>query len=141
MGRPAFWVVSVVPYYVGVLLATHRLVPAVGDWPRLLVGAAVMGPLLWLSVLAVNDAYDLAGDLLNPRKSKSPLLDGRVTVGEAKWLAVGAGVASIGVALVVGQLFALGVVLAVVLGFAYSVPPVRLKTRAGFDVAVTSLAL
>ncbi|GAA0960591.1 hypothetical protein GCM10009554_75880 [Kribbella koreensis] len=141
VGRPAFWVVSVVPYYVGVLLATHRLVPAVEVWPRLLVGAVVMGPLLWLSVLAINDAYDLPGDLINPRKSKSPLLDERVTLAEAKVLALGAGVASIAVALVVGPLFAAGVVLAVVLGFAYSVPPVRLKTRAGFDVAVNSLAL
>jgi chlorophyll synthase len=54
VGRPAFWVVSVVPYYVGILLATHRLVPALQDWPRLIVGAVVMGPLLWLAVLAIN---------------------------------------------------------------------------------------
>ncbi|MEV8377621.1 UbiA family prenyltransferase [Kribbella sp. NPDC056861] len=129
------------PYYVGILLATHRLVPAVADWPRLLVGAVVMGPLLWLSVLAINDAHDLPGDLINPRKSKSPLLDGRVSLADAKLLAVVAGVASVGVALFVGTTFALGVLLAVVLGFAYSVPPVRLKTRAGFDVASNSLAL
>ncbi len=141
VGRPAFWVVSVVPYYVGILLATHRLVPEVGDWPRLAVGALVMGPLLWLSVLAINDAHDLPGDLLNPRKSKSPLLDGRVSLTEAKRLAVGAGIASVVIALFVGTTFALGVLFAVVLGFAYSVPPVRLKTRAGFDVASNSLAL
>ena len=39
VGRPAFWVVSVVPYYVGILLATHRLVPPLEEWPRLIVGA------------------------------------------------------------------------------------------------------
>jgi chlorophyll synthase len=33
------------------------------------------------------------------------------------------------------------VLLAVLLGYAYSVPPVRLKTRAGLDVAVNALAL
>ncbi len=141
VGRPAFWVVSVVPYYVGILLATHRLVPDPSDWPRLAIGAVVMGPLLWLAVLAINDAYDLPGDRLNPRKSKSPLLDGRVTLEEAKRLAVVAGLASIAVSLLVGAVFALGVVFALVLGWAYSVPPVRLKTRAGFDVAANSLAL
>ncbi|WBQ05626.1 UbiA family prenyltransferase [Kribbella sp. CA-293567] len=141
VGRPAFWVVSVVPYYVGVLLATHRLVPAVEDWPRLIVGAVVMGPLLWLSVLAINDAHDLPGDLVNPRKSKSPLLHGRVSLPAAKRLSVVAGVLSVVVALFVGTTFALGVLFAVLLGFAYSVPPVRLKTRAGFDVAANSLAL
>jgi chlorophyll synthase len=141
VGRPAFWVVSVVPYYVGILLATHRLVPSVQDWPRLLVGAVVMGPLLWLAVLAINDAYDLPGDLLNPRKSKSPLLDGRVSVEGAKRIALVAGIASLAAGVYVGEVFTLGVLLALVLGWAYSVPPVRLKTRAGFDVAVNSLAL
>jgi chlorophyll synthase len=141
VGRPAFWVVSVVPYYVGILLATRRLVPTVEDWPRLLVGAVVMGPLLWLALLAINDAYDLPGDLLNPRKSKSPLLDGRVSLAAAKRIALVAGIAAIAVGLLVGVVFTLGVVLALVLGWAYSVPPVRLKTRAGFDVAVNSLAL
>ncbi|WP_238158195.1 UbiA prenyltransferase family protein [Kribbella voronezhensis] len=141
VGRPAFWAVSVVPYYVGVLLATHRLIPAPSEWARLLLGALVMGPLLWLSVLAINDAHDLPGDLLNPRKSKSPLLDGRVSVRTAKGIAAIAGTASLAAGFAVGVVFALGVLLAVVLGYAYSVPPVRLKTRAGFDVAVNSLAL
>jgi 4-hydroxybenzoate polyprenyltransferase len=141
VGRPAFWAVSVVPYYVGVLLATHRLVPVAQDWPRLLLGALVMGPLLWLSVLAINDAHDLPGDLLNPRKSTSPLLDGRVSVRTAKGIAAIAAIASLAASLGVGTVFALGALLAVVLGYAYSVPPVRLKTRAGFDVAANSLAL
>ncbi|TWD80465.1 chlorophyll synthase [Kribbella amoyensis] len=141
VGRPAFWIVSVVPYSVGILLATRSLVPPADLWPRLLLGAVVMGPLLWLAVLAINDAYDLPGDLLNPRKSKSPLLDGRVTLTAAKQLSVAAGATAIVVGLLVGWVFTLGVVLALVLGWAYSVPPVRLKTRAGFDVAVNSLAL
>ncbi|MGW7681218.1 UbiA prenyltransferase family protein [Kribbella sp. NPDC054772] len=141
VGRPAFWVVSIVPYYTGILLATRQLVPPVEEWPRLIVGAVVMGPLVWLAVLAVNDAYDLPSDRLNPRKAKSPLLDGRITLRAAKRLAFAAAVAAVGLSLHVGIVFALGVLLAVLLGYAYSVPPVRLKTRAGFDVAVNALAL
>ncbi|GAA1707377.1 hypothetical protein GCM10009745_64010 [Kribbella yunnanensis] len=141
VGRPAFWVVSIVPYYVGILLATRELIPPLDQWPRLIVGAVVMGPLVWLAVLAVNDAYDLPSDRLNPRKAKSPLLDGRITLRQAKRLAFAAAVAAVGISLHVGIVFALGVLLAVLLGYAYSVPPVRLKTRAGFDVAVNALAL
>ncbi|HWD78225.1 MAG TPA: UbiA family prenyltransferase, partial [Kribbella sp.] len=141
VGRPAFWVVSIVPYYTGILLATHRLLPPVEEWPRLVIGAVVMGPLVWLAVLAVNDAYDLPSDRLNPRKAKSPLLDGRITLRAATRLAFAAAVAAVGLSLLVGVVFALGVLLAVLLGYAYSVPPVRLKTRAGFDVAVNALAL
>jgi 4-hydroxybenzoate polyprenyltransferase len=141
VGRPAFWPVSLLPYYVGVLLATHRLIPPAELWPQLLTGAVVIGPLLWLAVLAINDAYDLPGDLLNPRKSKSPLLDGRVSLPTAKRIATISGTAAVLVSLSVGLAFALGVVLALVLGWLYSVPPARLKTRAGFDVAANSLAL
>ncbi|WP_460661213.1 UbiA prenyltransferase family protein [Kribbella swartbergensis] len=141
VGRPAFWVVSIVPYYVGILLATRRLVPPLEEWPRLIVGAVVLGPLVWLAVLAINDAYDLPSDRLNPRKSSSPLLAGRITLRAVKRLAFAAAVAAVGISLHVGLVFALGVLLAVLLGYAYSVPPVRLKTRAGFDVAVNALAL
>jgi chlorophyll synthase len=52
-----------------------------------------------------------------------------------------AGIAALAAGVYVGAVFTLGVLLALVLGCAYSVPPVRLKTRAGFDVAVNSLAL
>lgn len=141
VGRPAFWAVSIVPYYVGIMLATRRLIPPFEDWPRLIVGAVVMGPLVWLAVLAINDAYDLPSDRLNPRKSKSPLLDGRITLRAVKRVAFAAAVAAVGISLHVGIVFALGVLFAVLLGYAYSVPPVRLKTRAGFDVAVNALAL
>lgn len=141
VGRPAFWPVSLLPYYVGVLLATHQVIPPMELWPQVLAGALVIGPLLWLAVLAINDAYDLPGDLLNPRKSKSPLLDGRVSLPAAKRIAAISGAAALLVSLYVGLAFALGVLLALLLGWLYSVPPARLKTRAGFDVAVNSLAL
>ncbi|HEU4948245.1 MAG TPA: UbiA family prenyltransferase [Kribbella sp.] len=139
LGRPAFWAVSLLPYYVGILLATRRLVPPITG--ELVAGAVVIGPLLWLAVLAINDAYDLPGDLLNPRKSRSPLLDGRITPAAARRIAATAGLVALAIGLYVGLVFALGMLLALALGWAYSVPPARLKTRAGFDVTVNALAL
>lgn len=141
VARPWFWPVSLLPYAVGVVLATHRLVPAADRLPRLTVGALVAGPLVWLAVLAVNDAHDLAGDLRNPRKAGSPLVSGRVSPRLALRLAGGASVAAFLLSLAVGTAFAVGTALALVLGWLYSAPPVRLKTRPGADVAVNALGI
>ncbi|HKT04558.1 MAG TPA: hypothetical protein VJT31_34005, partial [Rugosimonospora sp.] len=65
IARPWFWPVSLLPFYVGFLLASHRLWPAAAQLPRLLVAALVVEPLVWLAVLAINDVHDLPGDLLN----------------------------------------------------------------------------
>jgi chlorophyll synthase len=140
LARPWFWPVSLLPYYVGLLLATHRLLPDPTD-PRLFIGAFVAGPLVWLAVLAVNDAFDLPGDLLNPRKAATPLTSGRMTPTTAYRIAIAtAGAALIGAALV-GAAFTAGTVLALALGWAYSVPPVRLKERPGVDVAANAIAV
>ncbi len=141
IGRPWFWFVSLVPYYLGVVLATRQLVPPVADWPVLALGAVVIGPLMWISVLAVNDAHDLRGDRLNPRKAGSPLVGGRLTPAGAQVLALLAGVLAVAAALFVSPLFALGTAIVLLVGWAYSAPPLRLKARPGFDVAVNALAI
>ncbi|MEV6303174.1 UbiA family prenyltransferase [Actinoplanes sp. NPDC051861] len=46
-----------------------------------------------------------------------------------------------GCALLVGPLFVLGVAGVLLLGWAYSVPPLRLKTRPGWDVAVNAFVV
>lgn len=142
IGRPWFWIVSLVPYYLGIVLATKSIVPPVADWPVLALGAVVIGPLVWISVLAVNDAHDLRGDRLNPRKAGSPLVSGRLSPTAALRLSLGAAVLAVGVAAVAaGPLFALGTAIVLLVGWAYSAPPLRLKARPGFDVAVNALAI
>ncbi|RIQ20588.1 UbiA prenyltransferase family protein [Jiangella rhizosphaerae] len=141
IGRPWFWFVSLLPYYLGVVLATRQVVPPAADWPVLALGAVVIGPLMWISVLAVNDAYDLRGDRLNPRKAGSPLAGGRLTASAALWVSLGAAVLAVAAALFVGPLFALGTGIVLLVGWAYSAPPLRLKARPGFDVAVNALAI
>jgi chlorophyll synthase len=141
LGRPWFWPVSLLPYYVGLVLATHRLVPVVPDLPRALAGAVVAGPLVWCAVLAINDVYDLPGDRLNPRKARSPLITGGLTGRTAVALAVVASGVALLIAFSVGIAFALGTSLALALGWAYSAPPIRLKERPGADVAVNALGI
>jgi hypothetical protein len=68
MARPQFWLLSVAAMQPGFVLATHRILPRGPEQLIMAHAFLVAGPLLWLAVLAVNDAYDLAGDLDNPRK-------------------------------------------------------------------------
>lgn len=141
IARPWFWPVSLLPLYVGFVLASHRLWPAVGQVPRLLAAALVVEPLVWLAVLAINDANDLPGDLRNPRKAGGPLTSGRLTPRTVRRIAFAAAGAALAVSLAVGAVFAAGALLSLVLGWLYSVPPVRLKARPGADVAANALAL
>jgi len=141
LARPRFWPVSLLPYYTGFLLATHRLVPTAAQLPRILVGGLVAGPLVWLAVLAINDAYDLPGDRRNPRKAATPLITGRLTPVVVRRVAASSAALSVLAAATVGPYFAAGTLLALALGWAYSAPPVRLKVRPGADVAVNALAI
>jgi 4-hydroxybenzoate polyprenyltransferase len=137
--RPWFWPVSWVPAYLGTVLAGRAWLPA--DGPRAAVALLVLGPLIWGAVLAQNDQHDLRSDRDNPRKATAPLVTGAVTVARLRlWYRVLA-LAAVGAALFVGPLFVLGVAGVLVLGWAYSVAPLRLKTRPGWDVTVNALVV
>ena len=141
VSRPWFWPVSWVPAYLGTVLAGHAWLPARADAGRAVVALLVLGPLIWGAVLAQNDLHDLPSDRVNPRKATAPLVTGAMS---ARWLRIWyrvTALASVGAALVVGPLFVLGVAGVLVLGWAYSVPPLRLKTRPGWDVAVNALVV
>ncbi len=169
LSRPETWMVSILPMYVGVLLATRELVPGldlwVGFWARatrdgatteefvvtllvwleqhwpLLAAALVMGPLLWAATLLINDVHDLPGDRLNPRKARSPLVQGLVSRGFAHVSAYVAAALALGLAWPVGPSFLLLTAGCLVLAWVYSVPPLRLKTRPGMDVLVNAVGV
>lgn len=141
IGRPWFWCVSLLPYYLGFVLASRRLLPTLAELPNVAVGALVIGPLMWVAVLAVNDAHDLPGDLVNPRKAGTPLTSGRITPLAARRIAAGSGVLAVAVASAVSWVFAVGTLAVLAVGWAYSAPPLRLKARPGADVAVNAVAL
>ncbi|WP_433203334.1 UbiA prenyltransferase family protein [Dactylosporangium sp. CS-047395] len=139
VSRPWFWPVSWVPAYLGTVLASHTWLPA--ERFRALLALLVLGPLIWGAVLAQNDLHDLPSDRLNPRKADAPLVTGRVSVPRLRlWYRLLA-VLSLATAWFVGPLFVIGVAGVLVLGWAYSVPPLRLKTRPGWDVAVNALVV
>jgi chlorophyll synthase len=169
LSRPEIWTVSVLPVCLGHVLATRRLMPgldvwtafseravrhgatfgdflgAVGDWFvaswRFLVALAVMGPLLWAATLLINDVHDLPGDRVNPRKARSPLVQGLVTLGWAHAAAYVSAALTLAGAATVNLSFLALVAGCVVLAWLYSVPPIRLKTRPGMDVAVNAVGI
>jgi 4-hydroxybenzoate polyprenyltransferase len=141
VSRPWFWPVSWVPAYLGTVLAGHAWLPTRADIPRAAVALLILGPLIWGAVLAQNDRYDLRSDHLNPRKATPPLVTGAVSARRLQMWYRALAVASVGTALFVGPMFVLGVVGVLLLGWAYSVPPLRLKARPGWDVTVNALVV
>lgn len=141
VSRPWFWPVSWVPAYLGTVLAGHAWLPARADVPRAVVALLILGPLVWGAVLAQNDLHDLPSDRDNPRKATAPLVTGAVSARRLRMWYRALALAAVGAALYVGPLFVPGVVGVLLLGWAYSVPPLRLKTRPGWDVAVNALVV
>jgi chlorophyll synthase len=169
MARPPIWLVSIVPLWVGHLLATRTIVPgfdrrtplgadasgsgapspdlwktmrrATGDARPLLVAVLVFGPLVWAAALAINDVHDLTGDLNNPRKQNSPLVTGALSRRFARRAAYGFAIAALTAAATVSAGFAVVTAAFLALAWVYSVPPLRLKSRAGADIAVNALGV
>ncbi len=141
VSRPWFWPVSWVPAYLGTVLASQAWLPARADVPQSLVALLVLGPLVWGAVLAQNDLHDLRSDRANPRKATAPLVTGAVSAARLRRWYWAIAVTALACALYVGPLFVLGVAGVLLLGWAYSVPPLRLKTRPGWDVAVNAVVV
>lgn len=164
--RPEIWVLSWFPLFVGHLLASRELLPGIDVWleflalaagpgatpaqflhaawawfvqeARFLLASIVMGPLLWGATLLINDVHDLEGDRVNPRKARSPLVQGLIERGTAQAWAYALAAAALAASAAVGWTFALLVAGCLALAWAYSVPPVRLKTVPGADVLVNA---
>lgn len=106
-----------------------------GQGPFLL--AAVCYALLMGSVYVVNQIADIESDKANEKLFV--LHQGMVSSGEAIALAVVLSVVSMAVALTIGGRTALYFGLSLLLGLAYSVPPVALKRRFPFDLLANAL--
>lgn len=150
LSRPLMWLIPLTPFTLGYLMAHHQPGPHPGFDCQvaatcssatftLLTGLLTWGPLICLAVLAINDVYDVPSDTLNPRRSDGPVAAGRVSVRAAFIIAHVAAGAALVVALAVAPLFALTTSVFLTLGWLYSVPPVRFKTRPGFDVLINAV--
>lgn len=169
LSRPEVWLVTIVPMYVGHVLASREIAPGFGLWARFwwdaaadgatsadfartlgvwlttskefLLACVAMGPLVWTATLLINDVHDLPSDRVNPRKARSPLVQGIVSRGWAHTAAYLAALAALAVGAFVGRAFATILALMLLLAWLYSAPPARLKTRPGADVLVNAVGV
>ncbi|MGH2828905.1 MAG: UbiA family prenyltransferase [Actinomycetota bacterium] len=141
LARPAIWLVSILPFLIGYVLASSRPAPRFDRVGDLLTAIAVVGPLSWAAALLLNDVHDTESDRRNPRRAGSPLLRGRVTAKTALAAALACAAIAVSLALTVGVAFAAIVATFLLLCWAYSAPPLRLKEHPGADVAVNVLGV
>jgi 4-hydroxybenzoate polyprenyltransferase len=139
--RPWFWPLGWAGAYLGLVLATGTWLPPAAALPRCLLAGVVLGPLVWGAVLALNDLHDLPGDRHNPRKATAPLVTGVLTPADLARCVRLCSLAALIAAAAVGPTFLLGTAVVLALGWAYSSPPLRLKSRPGADVAVNAVVV
>jgi chlorophyll synthase len=110
-----------------------------GDrWPIALAGILLAGPLLCGTSQAVNDWFDRHVDALN--EPGRPIPSGRIPGRWGLWIACGWSVVSMAVAIALGPWVAWPACLGLVLAWAYSAPPVRLKNNGWFGNAAVGVS-
>jgi len=95
------------------------------QWPLVLLGVAVAGPLVCATSQAANDWFDRHVDALN--EPHRPIPSGRIPGRWGLYLAVAWTLLSIGAAFFLGRWGFIATLLALGLAWAYSAPPFRLK--------------
>ena len=108
------------------------------DWPRVLAGLAIAGPLVCGTSQAVNDWFDRHVDAVN--EPTRPIPSGRMPGTWGLRVAVGWTALSIAVAPVLGTAGFLATLLALALAWAYSAPPLRLKRNGWAGNAACALS-
>ena len=107
-------------------------------WPEFLGGVILAGPLVCAMSQAANDWYDRHVDAVN--EPHRPIPSGRIPGTWGFWIAVAWTVVSLAVAALLGPwAFGAGVV-ACILAWIYSAPPLRLKANGWWGCAATGLA-
>lgn len=129
--RPHQWVKNVLIFVP--ILASHAV-----SWPNLLTSllAFVAFCLVASSVYLTNDLLDLSADRAHPRKRRRPLAAGDIPIAPASVMAIALLVAGLGVALMLGPLFAATLAIYLLITTAYSL---YLKRRTIVDIWVLSI--
>ncbi len=107
-------------------------------WPLILVGIALAGPFVCATSQAVNDWFDRHVDAIN--EPQRPIPSGRIPGRWGLYLAIGWTVVSMLVATALGIWGFAAAVLGLLLAWAYSAPPLRLKQNGWWGNAACGLS-
>jgi chlorophyll synthase len=128
--KPITWFPPMWAYACGVVSAG---VPLASAWWQALAGVLLAGPLVCGMSQAVNDWFDRHVDAIN--EPDRPIPSGRVPGRWGLYIAILWSVLSLGVAVALGPVVFWAAVVGVVLAWAYSMPPVRLKQNGWYGNA------
>jgi chlorophyll synthase len=136
-----FWGISIVPFYMAWVFASHDMFP-IPSWEaefiHFALGLIVIGPLLGGATLLYNDYWDYKMDKLSKRKSDFPLPRGLIKRTTIFRVAVGFFLIAIFLSLFISLFFTLIVLLIIFLSIIYSAQPIRIKNRPGLDVILNA---
>jgi chlorophyll synthase len=133
--KPITWFPPMWAFACGVVSAG---VPLRDQWPVLLLGVVLAGPLLCAASQAVNDWFDRHVDAIN--EPQRPIPSGRVPGRWGLYIAVGWSLLSLAVATLLGPWVFAAAALGVALSWAYSAPPLRLKRNGWYGNAAVGLS-
>jgi chlorophyll synthase len=100
-------------------------VAAQGHWPAIILGVALVGPLVCATSQAVNDWYDRHVDAIN--EPNRPIPSGRIPGHWGLYIAIAWTLVSLLAASVLGTWVLWASLVGIALAWAYSAPPFRLK--------------
>jgi chlorophyll/bacteriochlorophyll a synthase len=120
--KPITWFPPMWAFTCGVIASGIELMP---NWPIILIGLLLTGPLVCATSQAVNDWYDRHVDAIN--EPNRPIPSGRIPGRWGLYIAIAWTVLSLIVATGLGKWGFAAATLALVLAWAYSMPPLRLK--------------
>ena len=133
--KPVTWFPPMWAFTCGVVASG---VPLQGRWPLLVVGVLLAGPLVCATSQAVNDWFDRHVDAIN--EPHRPIPSGRMPGRWGLYVALGWTVLSLLVATALGTWGFLAAVAGLLLAWAYSAPPLRLKRNGWWGNAACGLS-
>ncbi|HYW49973.1 MAG TPA: chlorophyll synthase ChlG [Gemmatimonadaceae bacterium] len=132
--KPVTWFPPVWAFSCGVVSAG---VDMTGRWPLFALGIALTGPLSCAASQAVNDWFDRHVDAIN--EPHRPIPSGRIPGAWGLVIAIVWSALALAVGAAFGTAGLIATCIAVVLSWAYSAPPVRLKADGWFGNAAVGL--
>lgn len=133
--KPITWFPPMWAFACGVVASGQNLE---AQWPVLLLGLVLTGPLVCASSQAVNDWFDRHVDAIN--EPQRPIPSGRMPGRWGLGIAIAWTVLSLLWATLMGPWGFAACGLAIVLSWAYSAPPVRLKSNGWWGNAACALS-
>ncbi len=132
--KPITWFPPMWAFGCGVISANQ---PLLDRWPLLLAGVLLAGPLVCGTSQAVNDWFDREVDAIN--EPHRPIPSGRVAGSWGLWFGVGWTILSLVVAAALGPVILAAACVGLIMAWAYSAPPIRLKQNGWYGNAAVGL--